>query len=297
MWRVLLFMLSSLALAAEEPVPERTDFVRVLKEQEKTLLQTGITSYQKGTQTVDLIGAVHIGDFAYYEELNRTFATYPTLLFEMIGGEGLGGEKQPLGEAADPQDPEPDQPAVEQEVEDGEPGIGLSLLGSAYDGFATVLDLVPQSEVIDYTRKNFIHADLSVAEFNQAMEARNQSLFTIFLKSSLHSMLHPPKRPPNDFALLYGLLRKDPNRMKRELAYQLGEADDAAGQVFGDTVIIRERNDRCLEVLKAQLAKGDSKIGIFYGAAHFPDLEEKLVEMGFTKNKHTWLTAWSIKNR
>ena len=41
-------------------------------------------------QRVDLIGVVHIADDAYYQELNKRFAAYDSVLFELVGDpEGL----------------------------------------------------------------------------------------------------------------------------------------------------------------------------------------------------------------
>ena len=50
-------------------------------------LQTGNLQTGAGT-TVDLIGAVHIGDRAYYQQLNRRFRQYDALLYELVAPEG-----------------------------------------------------------------------------------------------------------------------------------------------------------------------------------------------------------------
>jgi len=59
-------------------------------------------------------------------------------------------------------------------------------------------------------------------------------------------------------------------------------------------VIITDRNQRCLEVMHRELAAGRGKLGIFYGAAHFPDMEKRLLEQGFKRTRHEWITAWDI---
>ena len=62
------------------------------------------------------------------------------------------------------------------------------------------------------------------------------------------------------------------------------------------SVILTERNKVALEVLKKRLEKGDKKIGIFYGAAHLADMEERLIgEFGLKKGKTVWNDAWSMK--
>ncbi|RYD33419.1 MAG: hypothetical protein EOP87_11005, partial [Verrucomicrobiaceae bacterium] len=60
----LLFLLPVHSRGAE---PE---FIRVEEDAKAARLQTGVTRYQKDGAVVDLIGAVHIGDRAYYQDLN-----------------------------------------------------------------------------------------------------------------------------------------------------------------------------------------------------------------------------------
>ena len=65
-----------------------------------------------------------------------------------------------------------------------------------------------------------------------------------------------------------------------------------AGCATGDFV---DRNAAALKVLQKQLAAGKKRIGIFYGAAHLPDLEKHLVEdFGLARGSQQWLTAWDL---
>ena len=51
-------------------------------------LQLAITRFvpaaDRSGATVDLIAAIHIADAAYYAELNRRFADYDSLLYELV---------------------------------------------------------------------------------------------------------------------------------------------------------------------------------------------------------------------
>ncbi len=91
-----IFLLAALVpmLAAAAP-RQVADFIRVDEDAGAARLQTALTRYEKNGVTVDLIGAVHIADKAYYRELNRRFDRYEALLFEMIGGrpQDRAGEK------------------------------------------------------------------------------------------------------------------------------------------------------------------------------------------------------------
>src|SRR5207344_3093826 len=51
---------------------------------------------------VDLVGAVHIADHAYYAELNRRFRDYDKVLYELVAAEGT---KVPLGRGTSSSNP------------------------------------------------------------------------------------------------------------------------------------------------------------------------------------------------
>ena len=57
---------------------------------------------------------------------------------------------------------------------------------------------------------------------------------------------------------------------------------------------LRDFAFKCIKVLRKQVKKGHKTIGIFYGAAHNPDLETRLFKMGYTKGKQEWMTAWDV---
>ena len=52
---------------------EATDFLRVDQDEGAARLQTSVTRYEKDGATVDLLGAVHIADQAYYDDLKKRF--------------------------------------------------------------------------------------------------------------------------------------------------------------------------------------------------------------------------------
>ncbi|MEY3896537.1 MAG: hypothetical protein RLZZ214_2057, partial [Verrucomicrobiota bacterium] len=122
------------------------DFIRVDEDNLAARLQTAVTRYEKDGASVDLIGAVHIADEKYFKDLTARFTKYDSLLFEMIGGERFAAP------------PEPEEAAKEKK---------LSGLHQIYDTVARFLKLTGQVESIDYTTENFVHADLTVAEFGE----------------------------------------------------------------------------------------------------------------------------------
>ena len=82
----------TLSLHAAETLPEtlsetKREYIRVEEDDKAARLQTSIVTMEKDGKRVDLIGAIHIADKAYYSKLNERFSQYDRLLFEMVGGE------------------------------------------------------------------------------------------------------------------------------------------------------------------------------------------------------------------
>ena len=268
---------------ADEAPDDR--FIRVVETEKSARLQTSVTSYEKEGVKLDLIGAIHIADQSYYEKLNEIFKGYDIVLFEMIGGEGLGRQ---AAEAAKPEIAGAPAPEEEGEADPVVERRNLTL-GLIYQEVADFLKLTSQVDIVDYTAQNFIHADLTAGEFSEKQEERGESLLTFLLSADKAN-----PTPPNPLKLIYGILTRRSDIVKLAVIHTLGDAEDQVNALAGDSVVITDRNARCLEVLDRELAAGEKKIGIFYGAAHFPDLETGLIERGFAKAGARWLTAWNV---
>lgn len=263
---------------AVEVAAEAPEFIRVEESEAATQLQTALVRYRKGGATVDLVGAVHIADKKYYDDLNTRFTGYDALLFEGIGS------PPPAAEA-----PAAEVPAPAAEKKPGK----LDGLHGAYESGAQWLGLSYQMKEIDYRKANFVHADLSVEEFTALQAERKESLLGFVFKAGLQQQAKPAKEP-STIKLLTSLVRRDKNGLKRELVHTLGAGDDQIAAIAGDSVIITDRNVKCLEVLDREVQAGKTKLGIFYGAAHFPDMEKRLLAAGWEKTGSEWLTAWEI---
>ena len=249
------------------------DFIRVDEDDSAARLQTAVTRYEKNGESVELIGAVHIADKTYYETLATRFAGYDALLFEMIGGEKYAAHEK-----------QADEPAKKEK--------DLSGLHQIYGMISRYLNLVGQTDCIDYTTKNFIHADLTNAEFTQMQTERGESILGFAMKAAKTDTKEAAQ--PDSSGLLKAMVSGRPNLVKLEIIHTLGHGDDQIAAFAGQSVIITDRNERCLEVMNRELAAGHRKLGIFYGAAHFPDMEKRLIEQGFHRTKQEWLTAWDI---
>jgi hypothetical protein len=85
--------------------------------------------------------------------------------------------------------------------------------------------------------------------------------------------------------------------LKIALAKQLAEMESLMVSFGGDqgSVLISERNKKALEVLRTQMQAGKKHIGIFYGAGHLGDMDDRLrKDFGLVPVEITWLTAWNL---
>jgi hypothetical protein len=81
------------------------------------------------------------------------------------------------------------------------------------------------------------------------------------------------------------------------LARQFGDVESQIADLEGPdgTVILTERNNAAIKVLRQSIADGKKNIGVFYGAAHMPGIEETLVnDMGFKRTGVEWRLAWDM---
>lgn len=274
----LLAFTSAMAQAADAP---RTKYVRIERDPagEPLTLQTAVTRFvPAGTDSddlvVDLIGAIHVADSGYYEALNKRFEGYDVVLYEMVAPEGA---KIPKG------------------TKPG--GHPVAMLQNGLKG---MLKLEHQLELIDYTKDNMVHADMSPDEFAKSMSERGESFATMFFRMMGQAMAQQTqqKSKTNDFEMLAALFdRNRSSTLKRLMAEQFENMDGAMSALEGPngSAIVSERNKVALKKLSDQLAAGKKKIAIFYGAAHMNDIEKRLAnEFGLKRAGEEWVTAWKL---
>ena len=258
----------------------------------------------KAGVTVDLIGAIHIGDQAYFQKLDKSFKQYDALLYEMVAEKDeTGGAPQRWEDRDQPgtgtaQAPRKTSVSGEKSFE-----AGMTMIGGMQLGAKDMLGLAFQLDGINYNAPNMVHADMSPEEFAQKMKDRGESFFTMFMQLFMQGLAQQRANKQggaSDVALLFAFFSSDRElALKRVLAKQFAEVDilDMLGGEKGST-IITERNLIALDVLSKQLAKGKKRIGIFYGAGHLGDMSRRLVSdfgMKFTGEK--WVEAWNLRSK
>ena len=288
--RTLLFTaaLSTLALPslAEQkpalPAQEEADYVRWVEDKSGDSLQVAVVSFtHPGGQKLDLVGAVHIGDKAYYEELNKRFKGYDAVLYELVGG--------PM-------------PKTRQEKEArraGRDSSSLAWVGTMHEKLKQSLALASQMDEVDYSPENFVHADMSLEEFQKSREEKNESFLGLMVKAWLvQSELQGQSDTSKDLAQLMKILLSSDSatELKRMVGSQFHMVEELVTGIEGSegSVIIGARNDVALKVLAQQLLTDKKRFAIFYGAAHLPDMERKLRAAGWKKQRTEWLKAWNL---
>lgn len=276
-----LLLQATLAFAVLAAAEEPTNFIRFVEEDESDSLQTAVVSYESPQKvTVDLVGAIHIADKAYFDGLNVRFKGYQAVLYELVG----------------PSFEERDKPEVKKQAEK------LQWVGQLQTLMRDTLKLHGQLEGIDYTAKNFVHADMDMSQFTQTQTQKQESFLSLYLKAAQAQKEVNEKRGVNSDAAGMVLLLKiftmkdSSTELKRMIAQEFDSVEDImAGMETGDgTVLVGERNKVALQVMDKEIATGKKRIAIFYGAAHLGDMDERLFKQGFKRTKVEWLKAWDL---
>lgn len=241
----------------------------------------GTPKIAKGKKVqVDLVAAVHLGDAEYYEQLNERFKTYDAVLYELVIPEGT----------------EIDENTFSKENRDERGNI----LASLQQGMSKTLSLEHQLNCIDYTPKNFIHADLTMEEFVEKISERGD-LGQTFSRAMMHSVTSgaQEKSAKVEGKLIASLFARNKSlTLKRAFAESmLDQMEESLWILGGDegSAIISDRNAVAEKRLKEQLEQGKTKIAIFYGAAHLPELEKALQkDFQLKKTQTDWLIAWDL---
>ncbi len=261
-----------------EGAPGGETFLRFAKEGPRPGLEVGVAHYVKaGAPRVDLVGAVHAADAAYFREVQAILDRDDVVLYEMVKKDG--------------QDPWTKPTDAERE---------RSPISRFQSTLAKAFDLAFQLDEIDYRRRHFVHADMNAEEFlakgggalTKEMAAMIEKIAP-FLDMAARMM-----NPPDDAsAERKASARAMRTSIKRGLATMLGGSGGKAGGLLtglgGDDLIIGQRNDVAIRVFDAQ-RKDVRSIAIFYGAAHMPDLEKRLLARGYVPAGGRWITAWDV---
>ena len=282
-----------------------------------TKLQTSIVRFQgdyvakdgvSRPVSVDLIGAIHLAESEYYQQLNEQFKTYETLVFELILNKGADFKETIKIERESKKNSSKDLSLNP-----------LNIIPLSQQIMSNCLNMVYQLDGVDYFAPNFRRGDMDSEDFILKL-LTNGDILT-FIQDSFFSGFLWDDRGLVESGMIAVFFAKDRRlALKRFLAIQLAESAqddikkatskleknklgasdhsqvDDGSENKKENVLIHYRNKKAIDVTKEELDAGQTKIGIFYGAAHLPDLAQRLENELHLKRvpEQIWLDAWNV---
>ena len=261
-------------------------YIRVIRDpssQKVRALQTSVVEFRAPPQSklapllgkegsVTLIGAVHLGERRYYNELNREFRNYSKVLYELVAPRGVR--------------PKPEQ------------GANGSLFATFQRLLTDYFGMVHQIDAIDYSPRHFVHADLSPEEIVAEGKRRGETMMSLglgVLGDMFRAYGEMKQLSASNPTASQTFQETGPKAMLAQLAEVM---DRTNGQGLGGTLepyIIDIRNEEALRVLTKEVIGGARRVAIFYGAAHLPKFEQSLRQrFGLVPVREGWLTAWEL---
>lgn len=273
----LLLVLGCLGVALRSAPPQQPApaapraFVRYVEETDGGHVDVLVATYRKGDTTLALHAALHIADPEHYAAMQERFTKFDVLLYELIADAAT-------------------RPHPGMAKDDG-------LLTMLQSGMGKGLSLVAQMNSLDYRRPNFVHADMTPEEFTAALDKAGKGAIGDLLASQKtepdREKAAQQRRLDLVAAFRSGRGAHEVRVMGARLVTEQMTGSDGDGE---PSVLIEARNERCLAVLQEQLAAGKHALGIYYGAAHMPHLERRLVQdLGLQPVGEEWVMAWDCR--
>ena len=282
MKKLLTMMVLVFGLSASAFGQDAGNFIRYAKGKDPKSgeLQIAKATYVHPTSKVKVVmyGVVHVADKAYYDAVQKDLDSYTAVLYE---GVGTPAEKKAMkGKSS------------------------LSTTSLMQKLMCDVLGLEYQLQAINYkTPKNFVHADMSAAQFSKAMGGGGGPAGPLpegsqgFLDTDAGKMA--AKLGSKFIKMIFDSNPEWRSAAKLQMASQL-TASTKDGKVPGMSekmydVIVTQRNKIVMNVLKRESTKRKAgTLCVFYGAAHMPDFHKRMTALGYRQTTKTWKAAWTL---
>jgi hypothetical protein len=268
------------AALAQAPATQKAQpYTRIVRsDKTKMALQTRSVKFEPENgqgPAVWLVGVAHVGEAAYYEELQKLLDAQDLVLFERVN-------------RAKPPTP-PDAPGANKPTTTEKPVPTYQLLSDA-------IGLQYQMVSIKYDRPSFRNSDLTWEEMEQL--AAKQSKEAQASLGGIAKLLDPNSAEGKSLVTVLNMVKSSPE-MAAGLRVILAEGLDNQNGLQGtpiaaaNDVVIKARNEKVIKDLEAEIAlptKAKS-IAIFYGAGHLADFAERLTRMHYKATETKWSTA------
>jgi hypothetical protein len=248
-----------------------------------------LVSPLKDGPLVTLLGVSHLGESAYYQKIQKKLDAADLVLFEGVGfGDKGPPKKKKSGQS------------------NGVSELQLSLARS--------MGLVFQLEAIRYDRSHFRNSDISSKALLNRLQGDQNNSNGNPKNSGLQSRELMKALSGNSFVLNFlgkalSFLGNDPKfraLMKLAIVETLGSIEGDVSRLAESSgpsmekfmrVLLEDRNKIVFRDLR-KILKGENppkSIIVFYGAAHMPDLENRLVQkLDFKPESNEWFPAFGV---
>lgn len=261
---------------------------------------------KKKMPVIYLVGVSHIGDEAYYQNVQNRLEAMDLVLFE-----GVRASEERA--KARPHDPNGPPPRKMPKREAGEYSLQAELAKS--------LGLSFQLDAIDYERPHFLNSDMTITQIAEVLNPGKK----IVPPGSGVPLKPEPDSGAEQFqnlmsamdgssfmggviqmgVKLIGSSTKLQTLVKLSFIEMLGSLEGDISRLEMPSpglkelmqVLIEKRNQTVMNDLQAAIAEKNppKSIAIFYGAAHMPDMETRLeTEFGYRPVKDEWLQAFDV---
>lgn len=267
---------------AEDDRPTSGAFMRYSKPGAKGGgLDIAVTDYAhpEGLPPLSLVGVVHVADTPYFEMLSALLEEYEVVLYEAVIP-----EDQDIG-------------AWQSEAREGlRSHSGFQQTLSEWFGFQYQLDS------LDYTRPNFVHADMTYEAFVEAGGGEFLKKIADPLGTNDESLPQSVKDTLESATGLGEIAFGQPgplrSMVRKMFAETMGTADigDALDMLPGTSeLVLVKRNEVAVAKFVEVMPEITGRVAIFYGAAHMPDLEKRILDLGYERAGGRWLRAWALR--
>ncbi len=231
--------------------------------------------------SVDLVGAIHFAERAYFDRLNAEFKEYETVVFELVADQGFDVKDL----------------AAAQERKTTGGSSPLDALAFVQQTLGDALGLVYQIDGIDYSAPNFKRGDADADDFLIRL-ATGGDVPDYFAGSAFDALLSPDSGRFEGWALACLLAKDKRLALRRLFADELARTELSSSPTDKETALIHFRNKIAIDVTKKELEAGKTKIAVFYGAAHLDDLARR-VEATLENSRRSeprWIPAWTMES-
>ncbi len=245
----------------------KSSYVRTIQSGSDTFsVQTGSRLFRKaGAPDVDLVGAMHAAEPAYYRELQAILGMSDLVLYEGVTDAAQKGSIK--------------WPSEQDHQKSG------------YGRLAAALGLVTQHMGIHYRQKSFRNCDLTFQAMQVILEEEmKRGDHTSAHAASANKELRQVGRMMSGKSWLMngviGWVGSSP-MLRERVRFMLvasgarKDTDDTLDTRL-QQLIVEDRNAHVIKELRI-ITKREShkRIAIFYGAAHFADMQKRLIALGY----------------